>query len=95
MNPFSCRCCQHNHAQGWPYYAEHLILATPDNGAAVALYASCQAEIMVGNHQKIKIIENTNYPSKNVSVCPFKQRRQPNFRCICAFRHGHGMLPLK
>lgn len=62
MNPFSCRCCQHNHAQGWPYYAEHLILATPDNGAAVALYASCQAEIMVGNHQKIKIIENTNYP---------------------------------
>ena len=19
MNPFSSRCCQHNHAQGWPY----------------------------------------------------------------------------
>ena len=18
FNPFSCRCCQHNHAQGWP-----------------------------------------------------------------------------
>ena len=32
MNPFSSRCCQHNHAQGWPYFAEHLVLATPDNG---------------------------------------------------------------
>jgi hypothetical protein len=25
MNPFSSRCCQHNHGQGWPYYIEHLI----------------------------------------------------------------------
>lgn len=62
MNPFSCRCCQHNHTQGWPYYAEHLVLATPDNGAALALYASCQADITVGNNQKIKLIEKTNYP---------------------------------
>ena len=23
MNPFSSRCCQHNHAQGWPYFTEH------------------------------------------------------------------------
>ena len=30
MNPFNSRCCQHNHAQGWPYYAEHLWMATPD-----------------------------------------------------------------
>ena len=29
MNPFSSRCCQHNHSQGWPYYAEHLVMATP------------------------------------------------------------------
>ncbi|HWJ27618.1 MAG TPA: beta-L-arabinofuranosidase domain-containing protein, partial [Flavisolibacter sp.] len=28
MNPFSSRCCQHNHAQGWPYYSEHLWMAT-------------------------------------------------------------------
>ena len=62
MNPFSSRCCQHNHAQGWPYFSEHLILATPDNGAALALYASCQADITVGNNQKIKLIEKTNYP---------------------------------
>ena len=62
MNPFSSRCCQHNHAQGWPYFSEHLVLATPDNGAALALYASCQADITLGNNQKIKLIEKTNYP---------------------------------
>ncbi|MGB2824733.1 MAG: beta-L-arabinofuranosidase domain-containing protein, partial [Phycisphaerae bacterium] len=32
MNPHAHRCCQHNMAHGWPYYAEHLWLATPDNG---------------------------------------------------------------
>jgi DUF1680 family protein len=36
MNPFSSRCCQHNHAQGWPYYAENLWMATPDDGLAAA-----------------------------------------------------------
>lgn len=62
MNPFSSRCCQHNHAQGWPYYAEHLVLATPDNGAAIALYAACEATLKVGNGREITLIEETNYP---------------------------------
>lgn len=66
MNPFSSRCCQHNHAQGWPYYTEHLILATPDNGAALALYASCKATMKVGNGQQIAIHEETNYPFDEV-----------------------------
>lgn len=62
MNPFSSRCCQHNHAQGWPYYTEHLVLATPDNGAALALYASCKATMKVGDGQQIVFHEETNYP---------------------------------
>ncbi|NDV82836.1 beta-L-arabinofuranosidase domain-containing protein [Bacteroides sp. 51] len=62
MNPFSSRCCQHNHAQGWPYYAEHLVLATPDNGAAVALYAACEATLKVGDGRDITLMEETNYP---------------------------------
>lgn len=66
MNPFSSRCCQHNHAQGWPYYTEHLILATPDNGAALALYASCKATMKVGDGQQIAIHEETNYPFDEV-----------------------------
>lgn len=66
MNPFSSRCCQHNHAQGWPYYTEHLVLATLDNGAALALYASCKATMKVGDGQQIAIHEETNYPFDEV-----------------------------
>lgn len=62
MNPFSSRCCQHNHAQGWPYYAEHLILASPDNGVAVAMYAACKATMKVADGKEITLHEKTNYP---------------------------------
>jgi hypothetical protein len=42
MNPFSSRCCQHNHAQGWPYFSENLFMATPDNGAAAVIYSASE-----------------------------------------------------
>jgi len=62
MNPFSSRCCQHNHGFGWPYYAEHLILATPDNGMAAVLYNTCRAKVKVGNGTEVIIQEQSNYP---------------------------------
>ncbi|MDR6734336.1 beta-L-arabinofuranosidase domain-containing protein [Sphingobacterium sp. 2149] len=62
MNPFSSRCCQHNHSQGWPYYAEHLYMATNDNGIAALLYAASKAEIKVGNNQAVQIKQQSNYP---------------------------------
>ena len=62
MNPFSSRCCQHNHGFAWPYYAEHLILATPDNGAAAVLFNACEAQMKVADGKKIVIKEMTDYP---------------------------------
>ncbi len=62
MNPFSSRCCQHNHAQGWPYYAEHLWMATNDKGIAAMLYNSCETTVKVGNGQQVTFKEITNYP---------------------------------
>lgn len=62
MNPFSSRCCQHNHTQGWPYYAEHLWLATPDNGLAAMLFSAGSVEAKVAGGTKVKIVEETNYP---------------------------------
>ncbi len=62
MNPFSSRCCQHNHSQGWPYYSENLVYATPDNGAAIAFYGACRADMRVADGQKIRVIEDTQYP---------------------------------
>lgn len=62
MNPFSSRCCQHNHGFGWPYYVENLIYATPDNGIAAVLYNACRAKVQVGDGVEVIIQEDTNYP---------------------------------
>ena len=62
FNPHSHRCCQHNVSHGWPYYAEHLWLATPDNGLAAVLYAPCEVTAKVGNGSEVTIKEETHYP---------------------------------
>ena len=79
MNPFSSRCCQHNHAQGWPYYSEHLVLATPDNGAAIALYAACKATLKVADGQEITIHEQTNYPFEEFVSFNIQTKRPTKF----------------
>ncbi len=62
MNPFSCRCCQHNHAHGWPYYAENLWLATADRGLCAILYNACTVKAKVADGTEVTIKEETNYP---------------------------------
>ena len=61
-DPWSYRCCQHNVAFGWPYFAEHLWLATSDDGLAAALYAPCAVKARVGAGTEVRIIEDTDYP---------------------------------
>jgi hypothetical protein len=56
------RCCQHNHAMGWPYFAEELWLATPDKGLCAALYAASEVKAKVGDGTEVKIVEETDYP---------------------------------
>jgi len=64
MNPFSSRCCQHNHSQGWPYYEEHLWMATPDNGLAAILYNSSDVMAKIGDRagHTVRLRQITNYP---------------------------------
>ena len=69
MNPFSSRCCQHNHSMGWPYYAENLVLASADGGAAILIYGDCKAKLKVADGQEIQLDEQTHYPfSPDVKV---------------------------
>ncbi len=71
MNPFSSRCCQHNHAQGWPYYAEHLWMATPDNGIAAILYNSSEvtAKVGTGKGSLVTLKQSTHYPfDENIKI---------------------------
>ncbi len=62
FNPWAYRCCQHNVAFGWPYFVEHLWLATSDNGLAAALYAPSDVKARVGEGEEICISEDTWYP---------------------------------
>ena len=62
MNPFSSRCCQHNHGHALPYYLENLVMASNDNGLAVVMYNACTTRAKVGNGTEIKLTENTRYP---------------------------------
>ena len=62
MSPFSSRCCQHNHGMGWPYFAEHLVMATTDGGLATMLYAANETTAQVADGQEVKLSITTNYP---------------------------------
>lgn len=56
------RCCQHNVAMGWPYFAEHLWMATQENGLAAVFYAACEVKARVGAGTTVRIVESTDYP---------------------------------
>ncbi len=62
MNPHGHRCCQHNTGHGWPYYAQNLWLAAPENGLAAVLYAPCEVKAKVGDGTEVTIREATDYP---------------------------------
>ena len=62
FNPFSSRCCQHNHTQGRPYYVENLWMATPDKGLAAVLYAASEVTAKVGAGSEVRLSTTSNYP---------------------------------
>lgn len=62
MNPHGHRCCQLNMGQGWPYYAEHLWMATPDNGMALIFYSDSKVKAKLGDGAEVSITETTHYP---------------------------------
>ena len=78
-NPYQYRCCQHNVAHAWPYYAEHLWLATADNGIAAALYAASSVEAKVGDGTTVKITETTDYPFDETVTLRLETRRNVKF----------------
>ena len=62
-SPFEVyRCCQHNVSHGWPYYAEELWLATPDNGLCASLYSASEVRAKVGSGVEVRIVVKTDYP---------------------------------
>jgi hypothetical protein len=62
FNPHQFRCCQHNVAFGWPYYAEYLWMASAGNGLAAVLYAESRVTAKAGDGTSVTITETTDYP---------------------------------
>ena len=62
FDPRSHRCCQHNIAHGWPYFTEHLWMATAGGGLAAAMYAPCDVEARVADGAAVRIRQETDYP---------------------------------
>ena len=62
MSPFSSRCCQHNHGMGWPYFTEHLVMATNDGGLCAMLYSASETTAQVADGQTVTLTEETLYP---------------------------------
>jgi DUF1680 family protein len=55
-------CCQHNHGIGWPFFAQHLWLATADNGLCALMYSPSKVDAKVGDGTIASITQKTNYP---------------------------------
>ena len=79
FNPFSSRCCQHNHSQGWPYFTENLWMATPDNGIAAVIYSPSKVNAKVGDNTNISITNKTNYPFSDDLIFEIKTNKSDNF----------------
>lgn len=66
---------------GWPYYAENLVLASADGGAAVLTYADCVARLQVADGQTITLNEQTQYPfSEDITITIGGMKKQTTVR---------------
>lgn len=57
-------CCTANLHQGWPKFAAHLVMATPDSGLAVIAYAPCQATHKFRG-SPVTLAVQTDYPFRD------------------------------
>jgi hypothetical protein len=73
------RCCQHNHAFGWPYFAEHLWMATQDGGLVAAMYGECSVTAKVADGAEVTIRQKTDYPFDEKIVLTISAQRPVAF----------------
>ncbi len=79
MNPFSSRCCQHNHAASWVYYHENSWMATPDNGLAAVLYLDNEVQAKVANSKTVTLKQSTKYPFEDQVNFTIQTKTPVNF----------------
>lgn len=79
-SPHIHRCCQHNHGHGWPYFAEHLWYATPDDGLAAVFYGESTVTAKVGaKGNRVEIRQRTPYPFGDVVELAIRPEKTMSF----------------
>lgn len=75
-SPHRYRCCQHNVAMGWPWYAQHQWMASADGGLVAWMYGASEVTAKVGESgEEVSIRSETDYPFReNVSMTIASER---------------------
>ncbi|MCB9272776.1 MAG: glycoside hydrolase family 127 protein [Lewinellaceae bacterium] len=79
MDPFGHRCCQHNHAHGWPLYTQHFWMATADNGLALLMPGASTVTAQVGDNLLARIHVDSHYPFSETVKLTFEPEREGAF----------------
>ncbi|MBN9503401.1 MAG: hypothetical protein BGO01_01755 [Armatimonadetes bacterium 55-13] len=91
MNPFSSRCCQHNHTSGWVNFLESTWMATQDNGLAALVFNEGAVRAKVGIDGEVSISTKTKYPFDGailMRVSTHKASRFPLYLLIPSWANG-------
>lgn len=83
-------CCTANMHQGWPKFAAHLWMRTPDEGLAAVAYAPSSVQCDV-HGVPVRVVLDTDYPFRDtlaVTVTAEKPTRFPLVLRVPAWAHG-------
>ncbi len=79
MNPFSSRCCQHNHTSGWVNFLEGSWMGTQDNGLAALLFSEGKVTAKVGDGTEVSVTSETKYPFDEAVKMTIHSAKSVNF----------------
>jgi len=71
-------CCTANLSQGWPKFAAHLWMQTPDPGLAAVSYAPCELSADIGG-VPVEVVVETEYPFRDQVVIRIRVREPLDF----------------
>ncbi len=83
-------CCTSNLHQGWPKFASHLWMHTPDGGLVAAAWAPCRVDTRLGD-VPVMVTVDTEYPFREsiaVAVTAARARRFPLLLRVPAWAEG-------
>jgi hypothetical protein len=86
-------CCTSNMHQGWPKFAAHLWMKTPDEGLVAAAWAPCRVETRLKD-VPVTVLVKTDYPFRDaitLTVTPARAARFPLLLRVPAWADGAGV----